>query len=44
MEDGRAGVVDTFLALVLVGFAAAFVYTLLRHYVIRLTSIDVGCL
>jgi hypothetical protein len=42
MEDGRAGVVDTFLVLVLVGFAAAFVHTLLRHGMIGVTSVRYG--
>jgi hypothetical protein len=31
VKDGRAGMVNTLLVLVLVGFAAAFVDTLLRH-------------
>jgi hypothetical protein len=31
VEDGRAGVVDALLVLVLVRLAAALVYALLRH-------------
>jgi hypothetical protein len=38
VEDGRAGMVDAHLVLVLVRFAAALVHTLLGHVDVQVTE------